>query len=39
MGLLIRHGTLITAAETIQADILIEGEKIQAMGSDLLPGC
>ena len=32
---LIRFGTLITAAETLQADILIEGEKITAIGEHL----
>ena len=37
MTLLIRNGTLITAAETFQADLLIEGERIQAVGRDLLP--
>ncbi len=36
MALLIRHGTLITAAETFQADILIEGEQIRAIGADLV---
>jgi len=33
--LLIRGGTLITAADTVPADILIEGEKIKAIGSGL----
>ena len=37
MAIIIRHGTLITAAETFQADILIEGEKISAIGENLLP--
>jgi len=32
---LIQHGTLVTAAETFQADILIEGERIQLIGRDL----
>ncbi|WP_298010674.1 MULTISPECIES: dihydropyrimidinase [Anaerolinea] len=35
MSLLIRNGTLITAAETFRADILIEGEKIAAIGASL----
>lgn len=33
--LLIKNATLVSAAETIQADLLIEGEKIAAMGSHL----
>lgn len=36
MTLLIKSGTLITASETFQADILIEGETIAAIGRDLL---
>lgn len=35
MTLLIKSGTLITAAETFQADILVEGETIAAIGQDL----
>ncbi len=35
MTTLIKSGTIITAAETYQADILIEGEKISAIGKDL----
>ncbi len=35
---LIANGTLVTAEETIEADLLIEGEKIAAVGSDLAPG-
>lgn len=35
MALLIRSGTLITAAETFQADILVDEEKITAIGVDL----
>lgn len=35
MRTLIKNGTLITAAETFRADILIEGEKIAAIGADL----
>ena len=39
MSMLIKSGTLITAADTFQADILIEGEVIAAIGNDLqLPG-
>lgn len=39
MPLLIKSGTLITAVETFTADILIEGEKISAIGKDLVaPG-
>jgi dihydropyrimidinase len=34
MALIIKSGTLITASETIQADILVEGEKIAALGMD-----
>ncbi len=33
--ILIQNGTLITAGETFQADILIEGEQIRAIGNDL----
>jgi dihydropyrimidinase len=35
MSILIKSGTLVTASETIQADLLIEGEKIAAVGRDL----
>jgi len=35
MTLMIRSGTLITAAETFIADILIEGERIVQIGPDL----
>jgi len=35
MALLIRSGTLITVAETFQADILVDEEKIVAIGVDL----
>lgn len=35
MAIVIKSGTLITAAETFQADILIEGEKIRAVGRDI----
>lgn len=36
--LLIRSGTLITASETIAADILIDGEKIALVGQNLPAG-
>ncbi|MGH2626522.1 MAG: dihydropyrimidinase, partial [Anaerolineales bacterium] len=35
--ILIRGGKLITASETIETDLLIEGERIVALGRDL-PG-
>jgi dihydropyrimidinase len=35
MTILIQSGTLITASETYEADILIEGEKIAAIGQNL----
>jgi len=35
MALLIRSGTLVTAAETFQADILVEGGKIAQIGPHL----
>jgi dihydropyrimidinase len=35
MALLIKNATLITAAETFEADLLIVGEKIAAIGQDL----
>jgi len=35
MTILIKSGKIITAGETYQADILIEGEKITQIGSDL----
>jgi len=35
MALLIKSGTIITAAETYPADILVEGEKIALIGQDL----
>ncbi len=34
-GILLRGGTLVTAADTYQADILIEGERIARIGRDL----
>lgn len=36
MAFLIKNGTLITAAETFSADILVEGEHIAAIGPNLL---
>ncbi len=35
MAYLIKNGTLITASETIQADVLVEGEKISLIGQGL----
>ncbi|MFO7623163.1 MAG: dihydropyrimidinase [Anaerolineales bacterium] len=35
MSILIKSGTLITAADTFQADMLIEGEMIASIGTDL----
>lgn len=35
MGILIKNGTIITAADEFKADILIEGEKITAIGNCL----
>lgn len=35
MAILIRNGTLITASETFEADILIEGESISLIGRNL----
>ncbi|MBC8496077.1 MAG: dihydropyrimidinase, partial [Chloroflexi bacterium] len=32
---LIKSGTLITASETFTADILVQGEKIAAIGQEL----
>jgi len=37
MPILIKSGTLITASDTFNADILIEGEKIHAIGQDIDP--
>ena len=31
---LIKNGTLVTASETFQADILIDGERIKSIGQD-----
>jgi dihydropyrimidinase len=35
MSILIKSGTLITAADTFQADVLVEGEVIASIGADL----
>ncbi len=35
MAILIKNGTLITASETFDADILVEEEKISLIGKDL----
>ena len=32
MAILIKHGNLITASDTFEADILIENEKISLIG-------
>lgn len=37
MSILIQNGTIITASETYQGDILIEGEKIKTIGRGLPP--
>jgi dihydropyrimidinase len=36
MSILIKNGTLVTATETLQADILVEGEKISRVGPGLI---
>ncbi len=38
MSTLIRNGTLITASDTFDADILIEGETISRIGRNLEAG-
>lgn len=39
MTLLIKNGTLVTASETFQADVLVEGEQIAVVGQNLpVPG-
>ncbi|HEX7393747.1 MAG TPA: dihydropyrimidinase [Anaerolineaceae bacterium] len=35
MALIIKNGTLVTASETFQADILVEGEKISQVGQNM----
>ena len=35
MSILIKSGTIITASDTFQADILIDGEKISSIGTNL----
>jgi dihydropyrimidinase len=35
MGVLIKNGTIITASDTIQADLLIDGEEVALMGRNL----
>ena len=37
MGILIQHGTVINADSTTQADVLMEGERIAAVGPSLDP--
>src|SRR5215475_10621080 len=38
MGLLIQHGTVVTADKTWQADILVEGEIIKEIRAGIPPG-
>ena len=38
MAFLLKGGTLVTAAETFAADLLVEGERIAAVGPNLLVG-
>src|ERR671931_384717 len=38
MSTLIKGGTIVTASDTYQADVLIEGEKIDASGKYVIPG-
>jgi dihydropyrimidinase len=38
MKLLIHSGTIVTANETLQADILVDGERIAAIGPNLSAG-
>lgn len=35
MGILIKHGTVVTASDTVAADVLIESEQIVLLGRDL----
>ena len=35
MSLLIKNGTIVTAADFYKGDVLIEGERISAIGSSL----
>src|SRR5262245_59911504 len=35
MGTLIKGGTIVTASETYQADVLIDGERVVAIGHSL----
>lgn len=37
MGTLFKHGTLISASDMVQADLLVEGETITTIGRDLNP--
>ena len=36
MSLIIKYGTIITASDTFQADILVDGEKIISIGKDMI---
>ena len=35
MSTIIKNGTIITASDTVQADVLIEGEKVVLIGQKL----
>ena len=35
MSLLIRNGTIITASDMYQGDVLVEGEKITTIGTEV----
>ena len=35
MGTLFKHGTIITASDTVKADVLVEGETVTLIGRDL----
>jgi len=37
MGILFKHGTLVTASEMLRADVLVEGETVSLIGKDLNP--
>ena len=35
MSLLIRHGTIVTASDMYKGDVLVEGERVSAIGTSL----
>ena len=35
MGTLFKNGTIITASDMIQADVLVEGEKVALIGQNI----